>query len=191
MRRAILTGAFEKCEQDGWAVCPSVIEDPGALVAELADVTLVPLDEKVGRVRQAGATGVAAIEGRPQLEALAEELAGASGGWLADEVALGRYGPDGGITSHRDNTFYTGFVAVLTVSGRARFRVSADRAGQRVLGELVAGPGDLVLLRGPRPGQDGDADVRPFHSVGPPEGGGERVVIVLRRNSRGAGRGWS
>jgi hypothetical protein len=103
-------------------------------------------------------------------------------------VAIGRYGPGGGITAHRDNSFYTDFVVVLTVSGRARFRVLADRAASDVLLNVVAGPGDLALLRGPR-GQVEDA--RPFHDVGPPEGTGERMVLVLRRNARGAGLGWS
>ena len=183
--------AFVTCERDGWAWCPAAIAAPDALVAELADVVLIPLEPQVGKVEQRGASGVAAIEGRPRLAALADELAASSGGWRPDEVALGRYGRGDGISAHRDNSFYTGFVVVLTVAGSARFQVLADRTAEVVLGEFVAEPGDLALLRGARPSGEGGAAARPFHAVGPPENGEERTVLVLRRNARGAGRGWA
>jgi hypothetical protein len=185
-----LAEAFARCAEVGWAWCPAAVarDQADALAGEVADVALIPLEHAVGQVRQRGATGVAAIHGRPRLTAFAAELAQASGGWSPDEVAIGRYGPGGGISAHRDNTFYTDFVVVLTVSGRARFRVLGDRAATVVHLDVVAGPGDVALLRGPRSDVD---DARPFHDVGPPEGDEERTVLVLRRNARGAGRGWS
>jgi hypothetical protein len=54
-----------------------------------------------------------------------------------------------------------------------------------VLGAWTSGPGDLTLLRGPREG----GEARPLHAVGDPGADG-RVVLVLRRNDRGPGRGW-
>jgi hypothetical protein len=182
--------AFVRAESDGWAWCPRAVEPSvgEALAAELADVTLVPLTPTVGQVVQAGATGVAAIGERPHLRAFAAAIAAVADGWTPDEVAIGRYGAGGGISPHRDNAFYTDWVLVLTVSGRARFRVLGDREATKVLCDVVAGPGDLAILRGPRPG---GTEARPFHDVGPPEDGGERTVLVLRRNARGAGRGWT
>jgi hypothetical protein len=183
--------AFTVCERYGWAWCPGAVERPGRLLDDVADIELVPLEPQVGAVRQAGATGVGAIEGRPHLAELADSLERSSRGWRPDEVAVGRYGPGGGISAHRDNSFYTGFVVVLTIVGEARFEVSVDRGGVTPLGACTAGPGDLVLLRGPRDGPPGAADARPFHAVGPPLAASGRTVLVLRRNSRGAGRGWA
>ena len=181
-----LVVAFEACEAVGWAVVTGAVTDTGALWAEAADIPLTPLVPAVGPVRQTGETGVGVVAGRPALMDLAEALSVASGGWRPDEVAVGRYGPDGGISAHRDNSHYTGFVAVLTITGQARFRVVGDREGSAVLADVVVGPGDLALLRGPRPG----AEARPLHDVGPPLGEPTRTSLVLRRNDRGAGTGW-
>lgn len=179
----MLADGFRRCAEQGWAHVPAVVRSLEELAAAVADVPLAPLDPQVGAVRQRGESGVAPVAGRPVLEALAVALAEASGGWQPDEVAVARYGGDGGITAHRDNAFYTGFVAVVTVAGRAPFRVLSAREGGEVLASFVAGPGDVVLLRA-APGE------RPYHEVGAAEGG-ERTVVVLRRNERGAGRGWS
>jgi hypothetical protein len=156
----------------------------------VGDLVLEPLEGEVGPVRQAGAAGVCTVAGRPALEALAGRLAGAAAAagaeWRPDEAATTAYGPGEGISPHRDNTFYEGFVAVVTLAGTAELRVVADREGRQEVARWEAGPGHLALLRGPRPG----GEARPLHAVGPAGPGGRRV-LVLRRNARGAGRGWA
>ncbi len=188
---AALAAALAACERDGWADLAGVVDEEGirALQDAVADLVLAPLDEEVGAVRQAGSSAVAVVAGRPAVESLADRLeraAGAAGSpWRADELAVTAYGVGEGISPHRDNTFYEGFVAVVTLTGSAELQVVADRAGRRELGRWEAGPGHLSLFRGPRPG----GEARPMHAVGP-AGPVGRQVLVLRRNARGAGRGW-
>jgi hypothetical protein len=64
-----------------------------------------------------------------------------------------------GITPHRDHIRYEGLVALITLSGAARFFLCADRAGREAR-EVPCPPGNLLLLRGP--GFAGRSD-RPFH----------------------------
>ena len=187
-----LAVAFAECGRAGWAcvdafVIPAELE---LIAADLADLDLEPLEPESGPVRQGGAAAVSAVVGRPALLALAERLgrAAAQAGvdWVPDEAATTLYGPGEGISPHRDNSFYEGFVAVVTLAGSARLRVVADREGSIELARWHAGPGHLALLRGPRSGRE----ARPLHEVGPAGAEGRRVV-VLRRNRRGAGSGWA
>lgn len=187
-----LTGAFADCERVGWASVAHAValEDLATVAAAVADLVLEPLERTVGPVAQAGAAAMCPVAGRTALEALADRLgraaAGAGASWAPDEAATTAYGAGDGISPHRDNSFYEGFVAVLTLAGSALLRVVADRAGETELGRWRSEPGHLALLRGPRPG----GEARPLHEVGPAGPGGRRV-LVLRRNLRGAGRGWS
>ncbi len=66
-----------------------------------------------------------------------------------------------GITPHRDHLRYKSLIAVIPLSGAARFFVCADRAGKAPR-EVAAAPGNLILMRGP--GYAGRQD-RPFHFV--------------------------
>jgi len=66
-----------------------------------------------------------------------------------------------GITAHRDHIRYKGLIAVIPLSGAARFFVCADRAGSAAR-EIPAAAGSLVLMRGPE--YAGRRD-RPFHFV--------------------------
>ncbi len=77
-----------------------------------------------------------------------------------NDVIVQRY-PKGslGITAHRDHLRYQGLVALVTLSGAARFCLCDDRAG-RAARELPCPPGHLLLLRAP--GFGGRRD-RPFH----------------------------
>ncbi len=187
-----LVAAFARCEDLGWASLDAFAAhgELEQVAADLADLDLEPLEPVAGPVRQAGAAAVGAVAGRPALRALAERLgraaAKAGADWVPDEATTTLYGPGEGISPHRDNSFYDGFVAVVTLAGSARLRVVADREGTIELARWQAGPGHLALLRGPRPG----AEARPLHEVGPAGAEGRRVV-VLRRNCRGAGRGWA
>ncbi len=176
----------------GWASVPAAIDaaELDALVAAVSDLVLEPLEPSAGPVRQAGAAAVCAVARRPALELLADRLgraaAEAGAAWAPDEAATTLYHAGDGISPHRDNSFYEGFVAVVTLTGSAELRVVADRAGDVELARWRATPGHLALLRGPRAEGEG----RPLHEVGPAGAGGRRVM-VLRRNQRGAGRGWS
>ncbi len=64
-----------------------------------------------------------------------------------------------GITAHRDHLRYQHLVALVTLSGRARFCLCDDRAG-RGAREIPCPPGHLLLLRAPGFGNRRD---RPFH----------------------------
>ena len=186
-----LAAAVGSCEHVGWASAVAAINptEVDALTAAVADLVLEPLEAVVGPVRQAGAAAVCAVAGRPALEQVAARLARAASAagvpLQPDEAAATSYAPGDGISAHRDNTFYEGFVAVVTLAGWADVRVVADRAGRRELARWGAGAGHLALFRGPRPGRE----ARPLHAVGPAGPAGRRV-LVLRRNARGAGRGW-
>ncbi len=64
-----------------------------------------------------------------------------------------------GITAHRDHLRYRDLVALVTLSGAARFCLCGDRAGANAR-ELPCPPGHLLLMRAP--GFGGGRD-RPFH----------------------------
>lgn len=88
----------------------------------------------------------------------------------------------GHITAHRDPAVFTGVIAVATLSGSAKFRVSngSDHA------EWDTEPGDIVILGTQAwPGEFSG----PVHEVDPPENG-DRLIMTLRHNSRGAGGGY-
>lgn len=79
-----------------------------------------------------------------------------------NDLAVQRYERGAlGITAHRDHIRYKGLIAVVPLSGAARFFVCADRAGNAAR-EVPAAPGSLVLMRGPE--YAGRRD-RPFHFV--------------------------
>ncbi len=90
----------------------------------------------------------------------------------------------GGITAHRDQAFYVGVIAILTLVGSAPFAILRAREPREVVTEWTTEPGDVVLLRG---GGLGEPDARcPWHDVGRPVTP-ERVTLTLRNNSRGPG----
>lgn len=66
-----------------------------------------------------------------------------------------------GITPHRDHIRYQGLVAIVTLSGAARFFLSTDRAGHGER-EVPCPPGHLLLMRAP--GFAG-SQARPFHCL--------------------------
>ncbi len=82
-----------------------------------------------------------------------------------NDLVVQRY-PKGslGITAHRDHLRYQGLVALVTLSGAARFCLCDDRAG-RGARELPCPPGHLLLLRAPGFGfgDRGGRRDRPFH----------------------------
>jgi len=66
-----------------------------------------------------------------------------------------------GITPHRDHIRYRDLVAIVTLAGRARFFLCADRSGCHAR-EVPIPPGSLLLMRAP--GFGGLRD-RPFHML--------------------------
>lgn len=102
-----------------------------------------------------------------------------------NDLVVQRY-PAGsrGITAHRDHVRYRDLVAVVTLTGRARFLVSTTRSGEDAR-EVPVPPGSLVLMRAP--GFAGRDD-RPFHLL--TDVTEDRVCLGLRHDVRGeAGSG--
>jgi hypothetical protein len=77
-----------------------------------------------------------------------------------NDAVVQRY-PKGsfGITAHRDHLRYEDLVALVTLTGTARFSLCDDRTGANPR-EIPNPPGDLLLVRAPGFGSRGD---RPFH----------------------------
>jgi len=95
-----------------------------------------------------------------------------------NDIVVQRYATgSSGISPHRDHLRYTGLVALITVSGRARLFTCADRSG-RDPREVDIAPGRLVLL--PAPGFANSAE-RPFHFLTQVES--RRVSLGLRQDS--------
>jgi hypothetical protein len=96
-----------------------------------------------------------------------------------NDLVVQRY-PAGsrGITAHRDHLCYRDLVAIVTLAGRARFFVSAERSGENAR-EVAIPPGSLLLMRAP--GFAGRED-RPFHFL--TDVTETRVCLGLRRDVR-------
>ncbi len=96
-----------------------------------------------------------------------------------DDLIIQRY-PVGsaGITPHRDHIRYRGLVAIVTLSGRARFFICADRSGHDAR-EIPIPPGSLLLMRAP--GFAGRED-RPFQMLSHVTE--ERLSLGLRHDVR-------
>jgi hypothetical protein len=102
--------------------------------------------------------------------------------WAPNEVGIAHYVPGSiGITPHMDGKWYRRLVIVATVYGRAPFAICGSRDPDDVVERWVAGPGDLVLMRGP--GLGGHRDGRPFHLVHGPRRG-ERLSLGIRMSRR-------
>ena len=89
----------------------------------------------------------------------------------------------GYITAHRDPKAYGGVIAVFTLFGEARFRVTKQQETE----EWTTLSGDVVLLRGY--GWPTSQAARPRHEVEPPVDS-DRMILTMRFNTRGAGAGY-
>jgi hypothetical protein len=86
---------------------------------------------------------------------------------LFSDLALQKYVPSSegskyGISPHRDQSGFVNLVAVLLISGPSAFFICRDKGGGGAA-DVVARPGDLILMRGGGYGRDLP---RPFHFVG-------------------------
>ncbi len=166
----------------------------GRLRAEIETGPFRPFGESFGPVRQQidGYDVRVPASGFPMLTALCRELRDAvrSQGrdvrglatWTPNEVGVAHYVPGSiGITPHMDGKWYRRIVVVVTVYGRAPFAICGSRDPRDIVERWIAGPGDLVVMRGP--GLAGARDGRPFHLVEGPRRG-ERLSLGIRMSRR-------
>jgi hypothetical protein len=184
--------ALHAVVRDGVAFADGALDRAfrGRLQREVAGGPFAPAPSQVGPVlQQVEAYDVPdPLEGFPAVASLRATLvdriraAGvpALARWWPNVATVQRYRPGSlGITPHLDGKRHALLVAVVTAEGAAVFSVHRTREGKPVA-TFQAGPGSLVLLRGPGlAGEDG----RPFHSVtGPREG--HRLSVALRMDTR-------
>lgn len=153
------------------------------------------LPEEEGVVRQKGFGAYLRLaEADLTVRSIADEIAASLTGVVGmakvppfNEVTWTLYPQGRGhITSHRDPAAYSGIVAVVTLIGAARFRIW-DEPGGSPLSEWPSGSGDVVALRGH--GWPNSQARCPRHEVGRPVEG-DRMIMTLRHNTRGAGGGY-
>jgi hypothetical protein len=192
----VLAEALRACADDGFARLERAVDEDSyrRLRAELDAGPFRPFGESFGPVRQQidGYDVSIPSSSFPRLTSLCRELRDdvrAAGRdvrglatWSPNEVGIAHYVPGSiGITPHMDGKWYRRLVVVLTVSGRATFAICGSRDPADVVARWSAGPGDLVLMRGP--GLAGHRDGRPFHLVEGPRRG-ERLSIGIRMSAR-------
>lgn len=190
-----LRGALRAASESGAAFVAGAVPAGvlSAVAAELETAPFTPLPEQYGRARQQGEILVLTgdFQGYPAVGLLRDRLiagiraAGAGIGgldrWHPNEVSLQRYPARGvGITPHLDLKRYHYLVAVVTVEGSAEFTLCRNREGEPAA-VWQAGPGSLVLLRGP--GLGGAEDGRPLHMVAGPVAG-RRTSLGIRMDTR-------
>ena len=198
--RADWTQAAEAVLARGWVRLVEAV--PTELVIGLVDAPRPgwhQLPEEEGVVRQHGfGSYLPVAEAAVTVRNVADEIAVSLTDAVAvlgipqapafNEVTWTRY-PDGHghITAHRDPGAYSGLIAVVTLMGAARFRVWDEPEGSP-LTEWLTAPGDVVVLRGHRwPSSQARC---PKHEVGTPVEG-DRMIMTLRHNTRGAGGGYN
>lgn len=99
-------------------------------------------------------------------------------GFVPNEASYQRYEATGrGLPPHRDQRYYTGSIAIVTVDGSATFAAHRSRDLDDVEEQWSTTPGQVILLRGWSPGRE--TDPRPYHRVDPPTLG-SRLMFQLR-----------
>jgi hypothetical protein len=191
-----LRAALRACAQGGHARVTRAVQGTflGKLRSELDAGPFRPFGESFGPVRQqidgydveipSGAFPVLTELCRELQDLVRRQGAGIRGlaSWRPNEVGIAHYVPGSiGITPHMDGKWYRRLVLVATVYGRAPFAICGSRDPEDVVERWVAGPGDLVLMRGP--GLAGHRDGRPFHLVEGPRRG-ERLSLGIRMSAR-------
>jgi hypothetical protein len=179
---------LEGLSTTGYVWLPGLLEPHllGRLGAWVDGLATRPVPKRVGMVRQRADAAVVQARGWDStiadlVSCLATEIPGS--GWVPNEATVMRYrGHDTGITAHRDSRRYVRAIAVVTVSGEARFEILGDRAGKQVIESWLCRAGDVVLLRGLElPGGQSDLEPRPLHRACAPRK--DRVSVTLRMDS--------
>jgi hypothetical protein len=193
-----LRDALGACARIGHALVTSALSTDllRRLRAEIERGPFRPFAGSFGPVRQQidGYDVRVPASGFPLLTALCHELRdgvrsqghGVRGlaTWAPNEIGIARYVPGSiGITPHMDGRWFRRLVIVATVYGRAPFAICGSRDPEDVVERWIAGPGDLVLMRGP--GLAGVRDGRPLHLVEGPRRG-DRLSLGIRMSRRPA-----
>jgi hypothetical protein len=174
-----LRDALHECARVGHSLVSSAISADvlRRLRGEIGRGPFRPFRESFGEVRQQidGYDIPIPASGFPVLTSLCRDL--------RDSVRFHGRGVRGlaSWVPHKDGTWYRRIVVVATVYGRAPFAICGSRDPRDVLERWIAGPGDLVLMRGP--GLAGVRDGRPFHLVEGPRRGG-RLSLGIRMSVR-------
>ena len=187
------TSAARSLVDDGWVRLEGVVN--GRTCARLvgaAPTTWEPEPEVVGDVRQSGvSTGLSFDRAASAVQevglAISDALTEARPPgtpvipcfnemrWSRSQEGAGR-----SITAHRDPPLCGGVIAIVTLFGKARFRVwsGADPV------EWDTGDGDLVMLRGN--GWPAETSRCPVHEAESPAAG-DRMIVTYRYNKGGPG----
>lgn len=175
----------------GWLRLEGAVDSrTRAAFVEAAPATWMPLPEVEGGVRQGGLSCGVFLENAPSAvqefgHQISESLDAARRDWPPvpgfNEVQWGRsHEGIGFITAHRDPPTAGGIIAIVTLSGRALFRVWQGSEAT----EWKTQDGDLVLLRGR--GWPTENALCPVHEVESPRLG-DRMTMTLRHNVGGPG----
>lgn len=191
--RCDVAEAMEEMQATGVAFVPAMLKEDfrKRLADEVEKLSFKRATEVVGVVRQAFdyCAFLGTVPDNPCLETIrcaTQELVRRAGEKLADpglmnwfgrEVAVNRYGRDGGLGAHRDLKRHPDVLAIWNVCGSCDFEMLSDREGH-VLKSFQPHPGDLVLLRGM-----GSPDRRPFHRVSNVIGEGPRISVTVRHDT--------
>lgn len=178
-----MRGLTDALAERGWLRFPTFVTGRRLLVPP-AGLAWRPLTPIVGRVRQAGSYIQLPLRDAPRaVRCFADDLRGMA----FNEVTWQRYTPAAGyITAHRDQVCHTGVIAICTLVGEAPFSILAQRDPDVAVAWWLAGPGDLVLLRG---AGFGHPEARcPLHRVDPPTRG-QRLTLALRWREPETGAG--
>jgi hypothetical protein len=174
----------------GWVRLERVVDaDTCGRMAEAAPPTWTPLPEEEGEVHQGGqrsgvffddAASTVQRFGRTICDGLTNAAKDVPPVPCFNEVQWGRSHDGAGyITAHRDPPGAGGVIAIVTLRGRARFRVWRGSHAT----EWKTADGDLVILRGN--GWPSDDARCPVHEV--ESRGDDRMTMTLRHNTLGPG----
>ena len=184
---------LQAVREAGAAFIPHALGEPlrQAIQREIQDGPFERLPNQIGPVRQEADLFVITddMTAYPTLARLRAEfvtrlrqddphLAGLAR-WRPNEAYVQRYEPGAlGVSPHLDSKRFAVLVVIFTIQGSARFALCQDRAGA-IVEEWEAGPGSLILLRGP--GLLDAEDQRPFHTVSGPTAR-RRFSLTFRMN---------
>jgi hypothetical protein len=198
-RELLAPGPFDRSarsalREQGWLRWPGAADD--RLLSRLAKPDHLPwqaMAPRIGRVTQAGwfaqllleecpdLVGRVADEVRDRLRTVASALP------RFNEVSWQRYLPSAGhIDPHRDQQYYVGCIAILTLRGSSPFAILTQRDPLVIDTEWLTEPGEMVILRGSDPSSPERRC--PLHRVLPPASG-TRVTVSFRSND--GGRPWA
>lgn len=169
----------------------------GDCIAELVEraktLTYKPLPENNIYGVEQHMSSAPDVSGIPPFPDLAKEI-GEYLAWHFDKLGYAHVGPSFddiciqryetcsiGISPHKDSKSHGKLIALLSLSGQAKFSICQERDIATATTTYTTMPGDLVLMRAPGFASPDD-DHRPFHSVYEIEG--PRYVLAMRIDNK-------